>query len=363
MTALQRRLYLVTNVVLCMCAVTCASTESMKVKPTDVPSADSDLNSAKIIYQPGAEETQAPTARERESTGSPMESRLTLRVESSTLGDVVREVGETNGGNLVLMSGLERRRTNQLSWRRATLSKVATDIAAQGGLAVQELSSYYFLFAPGYEPLVEVSLAGRLDPAYATKRIDVAFGSGIKLFTVLAWMGYALDLSIVADNSVAESRCGEMALQQVPLESALEAVLKSARVVAYDVESTDEFIFFRNPDNRNPTSVLLNPEPPDDNQTQTMNRRVQVVLPHAPTPNRPLEMQTTAVPLTAILDSLSQQLGILVVAEQGLEDLPVNPVVLNNVRVQTAMDLLIRQWLVPDFGYQITSDRIVIRRR
>jgi len=65
----------------------------------------------------------------------------------------------------------------------------------------------------------------------------------------------------------------------------------------------------------------------------------------------------------AVLDSLSQQLGILVVAEKGLEDLPVNPVVLNNVRVQTAMDLLIRQWLIPDFGYQVAGDRIVIRRR
>lgn len=360
----KRALRFVLSAALCFGVAACASTGARDKVPPDAKTGKSDPDAAKTVYRPGAAE-EAPSRNNggHESTESPMKAKVTLTVAASNLGDAVRTVGKSIGGNLVLMSGLETRPTNELQWRRAKPAKVAADIAAQGGLAIQETPEYYFLFAPGYEPLVELSLAGRLNPTYAMKRTDVAFGSEIKLFTVFAWMSYALDLTIVADNSVAESRCGELALQQVPLESALEAILKSARVVAFDVESTDEYIFLKNPNNTNPASALLNSEPLDDGQTQTLERRVRVVLPHALTPDQPLEVQTNALPLNQVVDALSQQLGVPVVVEKGLEDLPVNPVVLNNVRVRTALDLLVRQWLVPDFGYQVTHDRIVVRRR
>jgi LysM repeat protein len=60
---------------------------------------------------------------------------------------------------------------------------------------------------------------------------------------------------------------------------------------------------------------------------------------------------------------LSRQLGITIVAEKGLEGAPIKTGLMNDVRVSTALDLLVRQWPVPEFGYQFTQDRIVIRRR
>jgi hypothetical protein len=36
---------------------------------------------------------------------------------------------------------------------------------------------------------------------------------------------------------------------------------------------------------------------------------------------------------------------------------------MTNVRLSTALDLVIRQWLIPNYGYQVTHDRIVIRTR
>jgi hypothetical protein len=294
---------------------------------------------------------------------STQDNTLTLTAGPEKLGEVVRTIGESVGGNLVLMGGLEARPIDTLTFKRAPMNEVAATLAAKGGLAVQETPEYYFLFPAGYEPLLQVSLSGKLTPADAGHTTDVVFGSGLRLFNVFSWMSLALHRTIIADNAISEARCGELALKQVSLEAALEAILKSARVVAFEVECTDEYIFFRNPKNANPATALLNTEPLEQPQTDALDRKVTVVLPQGAGPNRPVEMQWGPVPLKEVLESLSAQLGTPVVAEKSLNDLPVTPAVMPNVRVRTALDLLVRQWLLPDYGYQVTHDRIVIRKR
>ena len=300
---------------------------------------------------------------EQGKTVSAQDSTVTLTMTAAKQGDAVRAIGEAAGGNIVLMGGVETRPAGDLSFKQTPMSEVAATLAAKGKLAVQETPGYYFLFPAGYEPLLEVSLAGKLTPADSGHKTDVAFGTGLRLFNVFSWMSLALDRTIIADNAISEARCGELALKQVSLETALEAILKSARVVSFTVECTDEYIFFRNPDNANPATALLNTEPLEQPQTDALERRVTVVLPQAATTNRPVEMQWGPVPLEEVLDSLSKQLGTPVVAEKGLDELPVTPAVMTNVRVRTALDLLVRQWLLPDYGYQVTHDRIVIRKR
>ena len=341
----------------------CASTGGNESASTGDAADDSqkaDNGTSTIIYDP-AKKPEKPESPK--NSKSPMESKVTMDIAAGTVGDAVRAIGESHGGNLVLMAGAESKTIPALEFKRADLAEVATGLGAAAGLAAQETPDYYFLFLPGYEPLVDISLTGMLASANGRQRTDVAFGYGLRLYTTFAWMSYALDRTIVADNSVADARCGELALQQVPLEAAVEAILKSARVHSFLVDSTDEYIFIHNPNNTSPREALLNANPLDNEQKELLSRTVSLVLPYAPSPGKPLEMQQHSSRLGEVLDSLSQQLGVTVVAEKGLENLPINPVVLTKVRLGTALDLVVRQWLVPNYGYQVTHDRIVIRTR
>ncbi len=342
----------------------CASTGKPESAAT-ANGSESASGSAKVIYNPAnqAEDSKPNKEESKTKAKSPMDSRVTLQVPAGTASSSVRAIGESIGGNLVLMAGTEDRPVGELNFKRAKPANVATAIAQAAGLAAQETPDYYFLFPPGYEALVNVSLAGKVPPDFGPPKTDVVFGYGLHLYTVFSWMGYALNCTIVADDAISDARCGELALTQVPLEAAVEAILKSARVNTFAVDCTDEYLFIYSPDNTNPRGALLNSNELDSEQQQTLKRRVTVVLPEAPSAGAPLEIQQFSSRLGNVLDSLSQQLGVTVVAEKGLEELPVNPVVLNHVPLQTALDLIVRQWLVPAYGYQMSHDRIIIRSR
>jgi hypothetical protein len=353
-------LHLIILALLVGCASTGHDNSVNASAPADTSQLADNSGSGRIIYNPAQKPVENVAPKESKS---PMKSKVTLDVAAGIVSDAIRAVGAAHGGNLVLMSGAEPGVVPAQQFKRAELSQVATRIAAAANLAVQETPDYYFLFLPGYEPLVDVSLTGAIPQEYGRQRTDVTFGYGLRLYTAFAWMSYALDRSIVADNSIADARCGELALQHVPLESAIEAILKSARVNSYALDSTDEYIFIHVPSNTSPPEALLNANPLEENQRQLLDRTVSLVLPNAPSPGKPLEMQQHTSQLGEVLESISQQLGVTVVAESGLEKLPVNPVVMTNVRLSTALDLVIRQWLIPNYGYQVTHDRIVIRTR
>ena len=71
----------------------------------------------------------------------------------------------------------------------------------------------------------------------------------------------------------------------------------------------------------------------------------------------------TASKLGEVLPELSRQLGIPVEAAPALREFPVNWTVMHDVRVETAILLLIRQWPLERFGYEVYPDRILIRER
>ncbi|GMU93203.1 MAG: hypothetical protein AMXMBFR4_22610 [Candidatus Hydrogenedentota bacterium] len=290
-------------------------------------------------------------------------ARISIERASASLGDLIREVGEQAGGNVVLMNGVESRAVIGVDLKKATLPETVARLATSGGLNVEDHPRYFFLYPPGYEALTELSLRGRMDPKYANIETDIVFGSGLRLYTTLTWMSHAMDLSIVADNAIADARCGELALQGVSLEHAIEALLKSARVSSFDIDSTDEYIFLYTPENSSPHDSLLEQETLTPAQKAWLDKRINLYLPEMPQPGQPLRMRSTATKLRAVLPALSQQLGVRVVAEKGLEEYPVNPFCLHGVRIRTALNLLIRQWLEPNYGCQILEDRVLIRRR
>ncbi|HRK34150.1 MAG TPA: hypothetical protein PLJ47_06100 [Candidatus Hydrogenedentes bacterium] len=308
------------------------------------------------VYRPEV----AANAKKPEARKS---GRVTIEKSIETAGNVVRAIGTQAGGNIVLMNGVENRMLYDIELKRESVADSIAIVAAGSGLIVNDTPQYVFLIPEGYEQLLNLSLAGRIDQRYANITTDATFGSGLPLFTVFMWMGYALDISIVADNSVGEERCGELALQQVPVEIALEAILKSARVVALAADSTPEYIFFGTPANQNPASLLLDEASLTEQQRALLDKQVSLALPRPLRTGERMELPMHASKLGDILPALSEQLGVQVVAEKGLLSFPVNPIHLHKVRVRTAMDLLLRQWLEANYGYQVTKDRIVIRRK
>ena len=301
--------------------------------------------------------------------------RLTLKMEDTTLGEVVLRVGLESTHCLALMRGLENRKVDRVSFRGSKAQEVASTLVKIGssegsagapgsqGLVLHQAPGYFFIFPQGYEALLSTPVAGTLSSPF-TKKIDrVAFGGGMALYAVFTTLGQALDTTIVADNAVAASECGQVVLRDIGLDETIEAILRSARIAKFHVDCTDEYVFLQAPGNPSPRSALLEEESLSSEQREFLDHLVSVTLPEpSPNPARPHAVMD-AQRLSEVLPSLSVQLGIRVVAERGLGRLPVNPVTFSNVRVQTAMDLLCRQWLVPQYGYQLTRDRIVIRRR
>ncbi len=297
------------------------------------------------------------------SPKTPRSTRLTLALTNTTLGEAVRKAGQAVGGPIAIAYGTEELSIADLSFVRADARNVAYKLAEKTGLAVQACPHYYFLFPAHSEALTQITLAGQLGPTYQQPVEQLSFGTGFPLYAVFDWISQALGVTVVGDSAVGEVRCGEMALRDIPLDEGLEAILKSARAAGIRLDVTDEYVFFLAKDNPCPASALLNGDALDNRMQEILEKRVNVCMPRPPKAPGRIELVGEAEPLSEVLPSLSQQLGIPVVAEKGLGDIPINPAALNNVRVRTAMDLLIRQWLTADYGYQITHDRIVIQRR
>jgi len=291
--------------------------------------------------------------------------RVALRQEARvTLGEAVRQLGREAGGSAVLMHGIEDKVVGPFDFRRATHRTVMEALAEAEGCLVQVGPDYTFVHPPAYGLLCDVSTAGLLDPAYAGLEAALAFRAGTPLFSVFAPLSQALAITVVADDAVGDATCGELVLDEMPLASALDAVLKSARVApnAFHVDSTAEYILVRAAGNVHPAELLLNAGTLTPAQYARLDARVDVVLPAPQADAAHLRVPGRPAPLRDVLNVLSAQLGVEIRAESALLEFPVNPVVFTNVRVRTAIDLLIRQWLVPEFGYVFLDDSVLIKR-
>jgi hypothetical protein len=342
-------------------------------KPVENTTAGSVMQAPKQGEEPGADSKESKReAKARASVKEPKLGakaaeagefpRVTLKQKEGTLGEAVRHIGQESGGGLVLAFGLESVALPALSFNQANYETVAQKLAGLSNSALQNCSTYYFLMKPGTESLRDVTLLGKLSPRYESMRVGFSFGAGTRVFTALALINEATGANVVADNAIADVRCGELALGELPIQYGLEAVLKSAQVVAFEVESTEEYIFLRYNQNDSLQDTLLNRHQIDDRQAKYLPTKVSVFLPEAPKRDNDRPIIAGAKPLRDVLETLSNQLGIQVVAERSMLDFPVNPLVLKDVRVQTAMNLIIRQWPVGEFGYQFAHDRFIIRR-
>jgi len=338
------RLFLAVATVWAIAAIGCAT----------VPDGDPDARDAV-----GADAAEDDALRAAPTEPFP---RVSLSLDFATLGEAVRQLGEQQGGSLVIMNGLEGRPIGRVAHNQVAFDRVAEGWADRADCAIQKTPNYYFIYPSGYESLTELSIAGDMDPRYDAIREPMTFGAGMNIFVLFKWIGEALDLTIVADNIVGEAGCGEFSMGSVPLGASLEALLKSARIADAQVDSTEDYIFVAQPRAWMRRPTLINEASLSERQREFLGQRVTVRLPESRRSWPTVELEFAAVPLADALSTLSDQLGIRVVAEPEIADLPVNPVYMHDVTVRTAMDLLIWQWPLPQFGYQFISDRIVIRQ-
>lgn len=313
-----------------------------------------------------AQDTEAQETEEPSGTESATRPTPTIEIAQAPLNLAVRQLGKVSNQGIVLMNGMGLdSNVGPFLFSEDRFPQIVEELAASVSCDIHEANGYYFLYPsqPIYESLTAVSLEGLLDTRYAGITAEAAFGTNTPLFNAFALLGHALGLTIVADNAVADTLSGEVALGELPLELTLEAVLKSARMNErmFRIESTEEYIFFRHANNVGRERILLNAEELDEAQLLELVKEVDVMLPQVSGEPGRFEGARGAQLLGRVLEELSEQLGIPVRAEPGLERLPVNPVVMNGVRVKTALELLIRQWLLPEFAYEYRNGEIVIR--
>jgi hypothetical protein len=303
------------------------------------------------------------TAKEPSASTDPAPP-VTIAQEMDTLGNTVVHIGEEAGGSLVVMKGVENRPVPPMNYQKKAFKKMASEIADATQCNVAMYPNYVFLYPAGYENLLGLSVGNRLDPAMAAQTVAMTLGSGMPLYKAFTLLSASLGATVLADNVLAEARTGAVTLAKIPVGDALEAILKSARVLpeAFQVESTPEYVFFYSgpPVPAHATLIGADVLTPEDNAY--LDTVVDLYLPSKPDDTKNYEIPSRALSLGIVVDALSQQLGRTVVAAPGMEEFPINPCALIKVRIRTAMDLLIRQWPVPDFGYAMEGGQIVIRR-
>lgn len=303
----------------------------------------------------------------KKDTGAPAaEARPSVTLTSAhpqSLGSLARVLAEEVGGGLVVMKGLEDRPVPPLQHANTPFTSFVGALAQTLLVDVQETPAYLFLYPPGYEALANLSFEGLLDPAYDQATAALGFGFDTPVFEVFALLGDALGITLVADNIIGDALCGSMNVVGSPLRFGLEAVMKSARIPQEQlvVESTPDYIFIRAVQNKAPQSTLLAGDTLGEAEKTLLDARVNVVVPPLTRADSQLMVPRGATPLGSILGALSDQLGVPVNVSTGLETLPVNPTILHNVTIRTAMDLLIRQWPEPEFGYELKDGQILIR--
>lgn len=307
--------------------------------------------------------TPTPASEEDALRSAPVEPfpRVSLSLDEPTLGGAVRAMAERHGGSLAVMNGLETRPLGRVSLNQVAFDRVVEGWAREVNGAIQKTPNYYFLYPSGFEVLTQLSLVERLHPRYDDIREPIIFGAGMRLFTLGKWMSEALSITIVMDQVIGDANCGEITMGSVPLTASIEALLKSARIPEVQIDSTEDYIFIAQPGAWLGRPTLLNEGALTQRQREYLEQRLTLRLPNASRDWPSAELALGAQPLGELLDTLSQQLGITVVADAAVRSLPVNPMVMHDVTVRTALDLLIWQWPVPEFGYHFASDRIVLR--
>ena len=305
-----------------------------------------------------------PAADMESALVAPSFSSVDFEHSIAAIGDVIRAFGEQVGGGIVLMSGLEERAAPAFAFRQMPYQEAVAELAGSIECDYIHTQHYYMILPSEYQELQNMEVGESLDPRHAVLSASVAFGAKTELYKVFAVLGESLDITIIADNIIAEARCGELFIDTAPLPVVLQALLQSARIMpdSVVVESTSEYIFIRSVQNVGEVKRLLNSTAMTPEQRMLLDKSVSLTLPNRTT-SAQAAFASKPIPLSDALLPLTEQLGIEVVAQRRLADIPINPCQMNAITLETALSLLLRQWPLPDFGFEMQEGRILIREK
>lgn len=288
---------------------------------------------------------------------------ITYATEAKEIGSVLRDLGSVLSINVALMNGVQRREVGPYDFRNAPYETVLSRLAADGGL--ERLSSgTYELLAPGdYRRLNQLDLHEVLPGTFTLPAGSVAIGADTPLFDALALVSRAFNTTVIADNAVAAARSGELAMPDIDGVDAIEALLKSARIddAAFRVVTGENWLLIHAAGNAPRTDVIANRNDLTQAQRTMLTRRVSLRLPQAGAAATEVGAYASASTLENVLPGLSSQLGLTVTADPQLRRFPVNPCVMTNVTVETALRLLINQWLAQAFVVDVNQESLHIR--
>lgn len=285
---------------------------------------------------------------------------VTAEYLKQPLGIIVRDLAQQSGTGVVLMNGLEAVIIPEFRVDNTPPETALNQLADLTSLAAHQTPHYTFLYDQTYESLTTLRLDDVIPSTYANVNVDIAIGSDTPLFSALALIGHSTGLTLVADNAIADASCGELSLSNVPLIQAIEAILQSARIPRSNVSilASEEYIFMASPAHRMRRDLLDE----SDNTQSMLDEPCSLSLLVYTGNDGQMNSQLGASPLHAVLPELSLQLGMPVKATDDVRTLPVNPMVINNVPRSTALNLIVRQWMIPAFQYEVIDGTITIKR-
>lgn len=293
---------------------------------------------------------------------SQQSTTASLEIQKQPLGYVFRDLAKQTNAGLVLMNGLENVSIDALTVTDMTPQEILNEIGQMTGLTTYMSPHYTFMFDPGYEALTTMDIAKQIPREYDDVRVFASFGSDTPLFSVFALLSKLTGKTIVADNAVADAACGELNFHDIPLAQALEAVLQSARIQqsSFQIKATDDYIFIHSSGHLLRREVVATGISAKDQKL--LNQRCSISLLVYSEADNKVRSQLGASKLYKVISELSLQLGMPIRVEEELNHFPVNPVVMNDVKRETALQLFIHQWLVPEFECAIVDGTVVIRR-
>lgn len=313
------------------------------------------------LKKPESSVDAPPTA----STEKPVFGKVNFSHDVGPVGDVLRAFGEQQGGGFVLMSGLEERAVSAIQIKQDSYEDAMRKFAEAISCACVSNPWHYTILPADYTHLQELNIGDSLHERYRPLRAQAVFGAKTPLYVVFAALSANLNLTILADNYIAEARCGEIHLPDAPLEAILEAVLLSARIApeSLAVESTEQYIFFKDTKNESSASMQLSADNLTEAQQALLNRPASLVLPGVSDKTAESIFALEPVPLREALQPITDQLGVPLAVQKRLADVLINPCVFNEVPLSIVFDLILRQWPMPVAGWELRPDGVLIRVR
>jgi hypothetical protein len=269
---------------------------------------------------------------------------------------MVRRLGEAGtGGGVVLVAGLEERPTPAMSLSSAPLNRGLARLMGAADLVVQDMGAYQLVHPPGYEVLADTRVQAPLPEAFETQRASIALGAGTDLYTALALFSELLQFTILADNVLSDGAwCGELYVDNAPAPAVLQAILQSALIApnAFVMEAGPTHLFLRSVANQSLPDSCLNRAALEPASQAWLQQPIDLRIPQS---GGSLQFRDGYLPLQTLLPSLSEALGVPVLADPDVADFPVYPAVFAQVPAETLLSLIVRQWPYDRFGYSLTT--------